>query len=173
MEIGSSQTFVIARGFRQIEGGCGLVDHDGGLRLFAEITADPDRPEVRPTEAYRAVLSSLQPGWVVRWLQIFWPDPVPRTMFSEAVAHWQNQGGEGLDLLRQGLQLFMQEAPLPFVRRTILEFLSPGEEGAAWWQSLPGLLETYGLQAHPLAEAQIRELARWVFNPDLAPGAGG
>jgi hypothetical protein len=193
MEIGSSHSFVIAQGFRQVGEHWGLIGHDGSLRLFAQLTADPDRPAVRPVEAYRALLASLQPGWTLRWLQIFWPDPIPRKKFFEHAQNWNEQGGEGEghDLLRQGLLLFIQEAPLPFVRRTILEFVSPGQEGQAlrqsshrpgevpvlfrgvlpggqaWWNGLPGLLGTYGVRVEPLSLDEIQELARWIFNPDL------
>jgi hypothetical protein len=177
MEIGSSQNFVIAQGFRQVEGHWGLIGHDGSLRLFAQLTADPDRPEVRPIEAYRALLSSLQPGWTLRWLQIFWPDPVPRKHFFENAQNWNAPGeaGEGYELLRQGLLLFLQESPLPFNRRTILEFLLPGGKGVAlpkssgqtWWDGLPGLLGTYGVWVKPLFRDEIQELASQIFNPKL------
>ncbi|MGD2156813.1 MAG: hypothetical protein PVG14_00160 [Anaerolineales bacterium] len=169
MEVGSSHDLIIAQGFRRIGEGWGLIGHDGSLRLFAELTADPDRPEVRPREAYRALLASLGSGWTVRLLQIFWPDPVPRGAFTEHVQGWDGGGGEGegFKLLHQSLLVFTQEAPLPFTRRTFLEFLSPGEEGAAWWEALPGLLGAYGVQVEPLAPEEIQELARWIFNPEL------
>ena len=175
MEIGSSQNFVIARGFRQVEGHWGLIGHDGSLRLFAQLTADPDRPEVRPSEAYQALLASLQPSWRLRWLQIFWPDSTPRKVFCEFAQNWCQPGGEGHELLRQGFLLFVQEAPLPFIRRTILEFASPEKEtqafrhssGQAWWSSLPGLLGAYGVRVEPLSLAEIQELACWIFDPKL------
>jgi hypothetical protein len=167
MEIGSSQNFVIARGFRQVEGHWGLIGHDGSLRLFAQLTADPDRPEVRPIEAYQALLSSLQPSWTIRWLQIFWPDSTPRKEFFEYAQNWCEPGGEGHELLRQGFLLFVQEAPLPFIRRTILEFVSPGKEAQAWWSSLPGLLGTYGVRVESLSLDEIQELAYWIFDPKL------
>jgi hypothetical protein len=169
MEIGSSQSFVIAQGFRQVGEHWGLVGHDGSLRLFAQLTADPDRQEVRPVEAYQALLSSMQPGWTVRWLQIFWPDPIPRKKFFEHAQNWKTQGGEGdgYELLRQGLLLFVQETPLPFIRRTIVEFLLTGDEGLAWWHGLPGLLETYRLSLKPLSLDEVQELACWIFDPEL------
>jgi hypothetical protein len=169
MEIGSSQSFVIAQGFRQVGEHWGLVGHDGSLRLFAQLFADPDRPEVRPGEAYQALLASLQPGWTVRWLQIFWPDPLPREKFFEHAQNWSEQGGggEGFELLRQGLLLFIQEAPLPFIRRTMIEFLSPGEAGMAWWTGLPGLLGAYRVRFKPLSPDEIQELARRIFNPEF------
>jgi hypothetical protein len=170
MEIGSSQSFVIAQGFRRVGAHWGLTGHDGSPRLFAELSADPDRPEVRPVEAYQALLSSLQPGWAVRWLQICWPDPEPRKRFCGRLQDWHGRGGEveGRELLRQGLWLFAQQAPLPFIRRTVLEFPSPGDEGLAWWEGLPGLMLAYGLQVTPLSLDAIQELARWIFNPTLA-----
>jgi len=169
MDIGSSQSFVIAQGFRQVGEHWGLVGHDGSLRLFAQLSADPDRPEVRPGEAYQALLASLQPGWTVRWLQLFWPDPLPREKFFELAQDWpgQGRGGEGFELLRQGLLLFVQEAPLPFIRRTLIEFLSPGEAGLAWWTGLPGLLAAYGVRVRPLSLDETQELARRIFNPEF------
>jgi hypothetical protein len=167
MEIGSSQSFVIAEGFRQVEEHWGLIGHDGSLRLFAQLTADADRLAVRPVEAYRALLSSLQPGWTLRWLQIFWPDAVPRKAFFEHAQQWCAPGEEGRELLRQGLLLFVQEASLPFIRRTILEFVSPGQAGLAWWSGLPGLLDGYGVSVEPLSLDEIQDLARWIFDPEL------
>jgi hypothetical protein len=177
MEIGSSQSFVIAQGFRQVGEHWGLIGHDGSLRLFAQLTADPDRPAVRPVDAYRALLSSLQPGWTLRWLQIFWPDSIPRKKFFEYAQKWSehSEKREAHELLRQGLLLFIQAAPLPFVRRTILEFVVPGQEGQAlrhssgqaWWCGLPGLLGIYGVSVEPLSLDEIQELAHWIFEPEL------
>jgi hypothetical protein len=169
MEIGSTQSFVIAQGFRQIGEHWGLNGHDGSLRLFAQLTADPDLPTVRPVEAYQTMLSSLQPGWTIRWLQIFWPDPTPRKHFFEHAQNWTepDREGEGHELLRQGLLLFIQEVPLPFRRRTIIEFLSSGDEGVAWWNGLSGLLGAYGVLVQPLSWAEIQELASQIFDPQL------
>jgi hypothetical protein len=167
MEIGSSQSFVIAQGFRQVGEHWGLSGHDGSLRLFAQLTADPDRPEVRPAEAYQALLSSMQPGWTMRWLQIFWPDPLAREQFFEHAQNWNESDEEGPALLRQGLLLFVQETPLPYMRRTILEFLSIGDQGMAWWHGMPGLLGAYGVIVKPLSLEEIQELAHWIFNPAL------
>ena len=169
MEIGSSQSFVIAQGFRQIGEHWGLIGHDGSLRLFAQLTADPDRPAVRPVEAYQTMLSSMQPGWTMRWLQIFWPDPTPRKHFFEHAQNWCEPGeeGEGQELLCQGLLLFIQETPLPFMLRTIIEFLSPGDEGVAWWNGLSELLGAYGVLVKPLSLDEIQELACRIFNPEL------
>ena len=81
-----SQQFVLAQGFRQMDGGFwALIGHDNSLRLFAELTANPDQPDVRPSEAYQVMLTSMQPGWTFRCLQIFWPDPDPRTLFQNQI----------------------------------------------------------------------------------------
>ncbi len=45
-EIGFTQSFVLARGFVQVDGFDALIGHDGKKRVFAKMTADPDRPEV-------------------------------------------------------------------------------------------------------------------------------
>ncbi len=50
-EIGFTQSFVLARGFVQVDGFDALIGHDGKKRVFAQLTADPDRPEVRPEAA--------------------------------------------------------------------------------------------------------------------------
>jgi hypothetical protein len=57
--------------------------------------------------------------------------------------------------------------PLPFATRTILEFVSLGEEGLSWWEGLTGLLEAYGMQVFTLAADEIVLLARNIFNPVL------
>jgi hypothetical protein len=165
--IGSTRDFVLARGFTQVGAHAALIGEDGTRRLFAEVYADPDRPEVRPQEAYQAILSSMQPGWSLRLLQLFWPDPEPRLEFQKQVQGWKGSVNEGLDILQQGLTLAVQEYPLPFVRRTILEFVLPGEEGTAWWEGLAGLCAGFGLRVHRLGQQEVAELARWVLNPSL------
>lgn len=129
--IGSTRTFVLAKGFTQVGSHAVLIGEDDTRRLFAELYADPDRPEVRPQKGHQAVLSSIQPGWTLRILQLFWPDPEPRLEFQKQVQNWSKPGTEGLDILHQGLTLAIQEYPLPFVRRTLLEFVLPGDEGIA------------------------------------------
>jgi len=165
--IGSTRDFVLAKGFTQIGAYAALIGEDGTRRLFAEVYADPDRPEVRPQEAYQAMLSSMQPGWTLRLLQLFWPDPEPRLAFQQQVQAWQSPINEGLDILLQGLTLAVQESPLPFARRTVLEFVLSGEEGKAWWEGLTGLCAGFGLRARFLNRQEVEELARWVLNPSL------
>lgn len=165
--IGSTRTFVLAKGFTQVGVHAALIGEDDTKRLFAEVYADPDRPDARPQEAYRAILSSMQPGWTLRLLQLFWPDPEPRLEFQKQVQQWGAPATEGLDILRQGLVLAVREYPLPFVRRTILEFVLPGEEGTAWWDGLAGLCAGFGLRIRYLDQPAIEELTRWALNPNL------
>jgi hypothetical protein len=166
--VGSTRTFVLAKGFIRAGNHDALVGDDDSKRLFAELFADPDRPEVRPQEAYQALLSSIQPGWTLRLMQVFWPDPEPRVEFQTNVKSWKQPTDDGLDILHQGLILATQEYPLPFVRRTILEFVLPGGEGLAWWEGLTGLCAGFGLRIRYLDQSAVEGLTRWVLNPDLA-----
>ena len=166
-EIGTTHAFVMSRGFIQVGAHAALLGDDDTRRLFAEIHADPDRPEVRPQEAYTAILTSMQPGWTLRLLQLFWPDPQPRLEFQKQVTLWKLPEAEGLDILHQGLLLAVQEYPLPFVRRTVLEFVLPGDEGIAWWEGLNGLCAGFGLRVCYLDQTAIEGLTRWVLNPNL------
>ena len=166
--IGRTQGFVLARDLCQIDGLWALTSADGQMRFFMELNADPDRPEVRPDQAYAQLLSSMQPGWTLRLLRVTWPDPAPRQAFREQMADWGEPGTDGLSLLFDGLALFVQSAPLPYERCTILEFSTPEigkPEALAWWQSLPHLLRGYGFQAVFLDGDAILEFARWMFNP--------
>ncbi|MBI5963632.1 MAG: hypothetical protein HY863_09180 [Chloroflexi bacterium] len=165
--IGSTRTFVLAKGFTRAGPHAALIGEDDTRRLFAELYADPDRPDVRPQDAYQAILSSMQPGLTLRLLQLFWPDLEPRLEFQKQVQSWKISNTEGLDILSQGLLLAVQEYPLPFVRRTILEFVLPGNEGLAWWDGLSGLCAGFGLRVGYLDQAAIEGLIRWVLNPNL------
>jgi len=166
--IGSTRTFVLAKGFTQVGSHAVLIGEDDTRRLFAELYADPDRPEVRPQEGYQAVLSSMQPGWTLRILQLFWPDPEPRLEFQKQVQHWESPNTEGLGILQQGLLLAVQEYPLPFVRRTVLEFVLQGDEGIAWWEGLSGLCAGFGLRMRYLDQADLSALTQWILNPNLS-----
>jgi hypothetical protein len=165
--VGSTRTFVLAKGFTAVDGRAALIGEDDTRRLFAELYADPDRPDVRPQEAYQAILSSMQPGWTLRLLQLFWPDPEPRLAFQKQVEVWNAPQAEGVDILKQGLLLAVQEYPLPYVRRTVLEFVLPGDEGLAWWDGLASLSAQYALNLHYLDQSEIQVLTRWIFSPVL------
>jgi hypothetical protein len=166
--VGFSQDFVAGYGFRRVGGFIALVGSAGGLRLLGELAADPDRPEARPQDAYRAFLYSMQPGWTLRCLQISWPDPDPRLAFQQAVEQWPAARNEGLAILRDGLLLHLQQYPLPFRRRTIVEFLLPpaGEEEALdWWSAASGMFHNYQVAFSYLGEEEIVEIARRALNP--------
>jgi len=168
IEVGTTHQFVLVKGFERIGNHDALIGNDGSKRLFAELFADPDRPDVRPQEAYQAILTSMQPGWTLRLLQTFWPDPEPRLAFQRQVQGWPAPASEGLDILHQGLLFAVEQFPLPFERRTILEFVFPGDEGLAWWDGLGGLCQGFGVRVTLLPSQEIREILRWVFAPSIA-----
>ena len=58
----------------------------------------------------------------------------------------------------------IQEQPLPYIRRTILEFVFPGDEGVAWWEGLGGLCQGFGLRFSPLPGEEIMVLTRRILN---------
>ncbi|MEJ5202585.1 MAG: hypothetical protein WHV66_10180 [Anaerolineales bacterium] len=166
-QVGTTHNFVLVQGFAKVSPHDALIGADGTKRLFAELVADPDRPDVRPVEAYQAILTSMQPGWTLRLLQVFWPDPQPRQTFQRQVQGWPVPTSEGLDILHQGLLFAVEQFPLPFERRTILEFVFPGEEGLAWWDGLGGLCQGFGVRISRLDSRQIESFLRWIFMPSL------
>lgn len=167
-EIGQSQTFVLGHGFKKVEEYDALIGNEGDLRFLVELEADVDRPEVRPLDAYHHLLSTMNPGSRVRLLQALWPDAVPRLRFLEQVSDWKHTPHDGLDTLAQALELYIRESPIPYLRRTILEFSLPQhEEAIGWLQGLLGALQNYGIQARVLRQEEIIELTHWVLNPRL------
>ena len=166
-EVGTTHIFVLSKGMCQVGTHTALIGDDDTRRLFAELYADPDRPEVRPQEAYQAILSSMQPGWSLRILQLFWPDPDPRLEFQQQLQNWDSPTSEGLDILDQGLLLAVQQYALPFVRRTVLEFVLPGDQGLAWWEGLSGVCGSFGIRIRYLSQLDIESLTRWILNPNL------
>jgi hypothetical protein len=166
-QVGTTRHFVLVKGFEKVGNHDCLIGADGTKRLFFELFADPDRPDVRPAEAYQAILTSMQPGWTLRLLQVFWPDPQPRLAFQRQAQGWKKPASDGLDILRQGLLLSTEQFPLPFERRTILEFVYPDEEGLAWWDGLGGLCQGFGVRISRLDTGQIESVLRWLFTPTL------
>lgn len=166
-QVGTTHNFVLVQGFAKVGPHDALIGADGTKRLFAELVADPDRPDVRPAEAYQSILTSMQPGWTLRLLQVFWPDPQPRLAFQCQAQGWPVPASEGLDILHQGLLFAVEQFPLPFERRTILEFVFPGEEGLAWWDGLGGLCQGFGVRISRLDARQIESVLRWIFTPSL------
>jgi hypothetical protein len=73
----------------------------------------------------------------------------------------------GLDILHQGLLLSTEQFPLPFGRRTILEFVFPGNEGLAWWEGLGGLCQGFGVRISYQSVPEIQGLLKWVFAPSI------
>jgi hypothetical protein len=167
-EIGYTQSFVLAKGFTSIDEFDALIGYDNTRRLFAQLSADPDRPEVRPGDAYLSLLSSIQPGWILRVLQIFWPDPLPREKFNQLVQGWPRSELEGRSILLDGLALAIQQQGIPYTRKTVVEFVYPGPEGAPWWQSFPEICATHGVQVKYMRREEIEALAYWIFNPNLS-----
>ena len=167
-EVGYTQSFVLAKGFASVDGFDALIGHDDTKRLFAQLSADSDRPEVRPNDAYLSLMSSMQPGWTVRVLQIFWPDPLPRQRFLELVERWPTANHEGTSILMDGLVLAVQGQGIPYTRKTIIEFVHPGPEGTPWWQSIPEICATHGVQVTYMMRNEIAALSHWIFNPNLS-----
>jgi hypothetical protein len=167
-EIGYSQSFVLAKGFTMVDTFDALIGHDDTRRLFAQVSADPDRPEVRPHDAYLSLLNSMQPGWTIRVLQIFWPDPLPRQKYFDLVQRWPHAQHEGTSILRDGLSLAVQGQGIPYTRKTIIEFLHPGPEGTPWWQSIPEICATHGVHVKYMTREEVEALAYWIFNPNLS-----
>jgi hypothetical protein len=167
INVGTTHQFVRVKGFTRVGNHDALLGADGTKRLFAELLADPDRPDVRPQEAYQSILTSMQPGWTLRLLQTFWPDPDPRLAFQHQALVWQKPASDGLDILHQGLLLATEQFPLPFGRRTILEFVFPGDEGLAWWEGLGGLCQGFGVRIAWLDIRKIQAVFQWFFTPSL------
>ena len=165
-EIGTTQEFVLAKGYESIAGFDTLIGGDNSRRLFAEMSADRDRADVRPMEAYMNMLTSMHAGWKFRILQLYWPDPGPRQAFYERVRKW-HQTNPGLEILKEGLLLALDQGGLPFGRRTFVEFVCQDEECATWWGSLPALCAGSGVQVSYLRREEITKLTRWIFNPSL------
>ena len=163
--VGSTHPFVLSKGIVKLRNYDALIGDDDTKRLFAELYADPDRPDARPKEAYQALLSSMQPGWTLRLLQLYWPDAEPRQVFWKHVQGWVVPAGEGLAILHEGLALAIQEQPLPYTRRTILEFVFPGDEGLAWWAGGSGVCQSFGVRFSKISAAKLQEIIVKIFDP--------
>jgi hypothetical protein len=68
-----------------------------------------------------------------------------------------------LDILHQGLSFAVEQFPLPFERRTIMEFVFSGEEGLAWWDGLGGLCQGVGARISRLDSRQIESVLKWIL----------
>jgi hypothetical protein len=164
---GRTQDFVSARGFGRVGDLDVLFDRDSRGRFFLELMTDADHPRSDPVSAYENLLSTMEPGAQVRFLQIFWPDDRPRAEFSRQAEAWPPAPPGLLAELKTGLTGYLANAPLPFLRRTILEIVTSNAEMADWIGGAVELLKADGLNARPLPPAEVQELARWFFNPVL------
>jgi len=110
----------------------------------------------------------MNPGTTVRLLQALWPDAVPRLRFLEQARAWTHAEDDGLNLLAEAFDLHIREAPVPYLRRTILEFSLPQhEEALGWLQGVLGALQNHGIQTRVLGRDEIVELTHWILNPRL------
>ena len=164
---GQTQSFVQAMGFRTMGGRMLLIDANGDGRAFLEITGDPDQREQDSAAAYARLLAGMQPGRSVRFLQIYWPDEVPRAAFLEAIGDWQPGNRGPLDDLRSNFRRFLKHAPLPFHGRTILEIVIKEESDLEWAAGAAGLLVGGGLEARWLDPDAVMELLAHFFAPTL------
>ena len=164
-----SQQLVAARGFR--EDGA-LVARDGGTRYFVEVWANTDRPEVRPQDAFAAIIRALPIGWSIRFTQISWPDTTPRKVFSRRVREWKVGEVPLRETLRDAMLYHLETAPLPFYRRTILE-ISPvpsarPEQVEAFIQTVGRACQQFHLEAALLTPEQVIEITRYILNPEVS-----
>jgi hypothetical protein len=168
--VGDTQQFVLGQGFVQVGDFDTLLGHNGTKRLFIELFADRDRTEVRPAEAYQALLASIQPSWTIRVFQVYWPDEYPRELFLSNVRKWRAPN-DGMSFLRDSLEHTVQASSIPFGRRTIIEMIVTGTESISFWETLPAMLQQFGVQAVHLTKDQVERLAHWVFNASIDNGS--
>lgn len=164
---GRTQDFVVGRGFASEGDRTVFLDGDNRPRVFLEMTTDPDHPHSDPEAAYKSLLSTLEPGAEVRFLQVFWPDEQPRDRFLRQCTGWPQPGKAYLAELLADLGRSLGRAPLPFLRRTILEVVIGGEGMWEWVEGAVEILRMHGLHARELNPEEVLELARWVFEPGL------
>ncbi len=107
-------------------------------------------------------------------MHLNWKKILPATFLLKENAHVQADSGcacigscldkgSAQDKLLSRFQRSLQV----IVKRTVLEFVLPGDEGLAWWEGLTGLCAGFGLRVRYLDQAEIETLTRWVLNPNL------
>lgn len=168
--IGDTQAFVLGQGFVHAGEFDALVGHSNTKRLFIELFADRDRTDVRPVEAYQAILASLQAGWTMRVFQVYWPDEYPRELFLRNIRKWRAPN-DGMSFLKDSLEHTIQASSIPFGRRTIIELVITGTESVSFWETLPAMLQQFGVQAVHLTKDDVERLAHWVFNASIDNGS--
>lgn len=166
---GSTADFVWIQGVVRFESHNldALISLDGTYRFLAELSADLDRPDVNPQQAYQVILSGLTPGRTLRFLQLVWVDPQQRLAFyrnftAQAMPTPETQP------LYEAMNEFLYQHPLPYSQRTFLEFATQGtEDELSWWSSLPGLVERYGVRMEFLNSSALVWLVRHILHPKL------
>jgi hypothetical protein len=170
--VGDTVVFVEGKGFARISHTDLLVAKDGTKRAMAELIADYDDPVARPNLAIQYLLNTMRPGWIMRYLQIYWPDGEMR---EAMIKHVQNhmspgQGNEAKAILYEGLLLALHpsETPLTFSRRTFIEFFIINEDTVLWWETMAATLQqNFRIQMVYLDAAAITSLSKWIMNPLL------
>ena len=167
--VGDSRYFVTGKGFVQVRTFDAILAQDGTKRLFAELTADHDAPRTRVDVALKWLLNSLRPGWVMRFVQTYWQDPEPRVAFVKHVEERMNQtkGNAALEVLHDGMYVFLMELGVSFGKRTFIEFVIINKSCVDFWETIPGTLYGYGVMFNYLNTAAVSELTRSILNPVL------
>ena len=110
----------------------------------------------------------MQPGWTLRLLQLFWPDPEPRLEFQKQVQQWKRPGYRRLGYFASGTY--------PWLCRNIHFLLYVALYWNLYYQvmkelpggkDLSGLCAGFGLRIRYLDQTAIEGLTRWVLNPNL------
>ena len=167
--VGDSRYFVIGKGFENVRNFSAIIAADGTKRLFAELTADHDAPRTRVDAALKWLVESLRPGWIIRFVQTYWQDPAPQIAFIQHVEGRMNEtkGNAGLEILNEGLYLFLMEQGVSFGRRTYIEFVVVNTLCVDYWETIPANLASYGVEVNFLQTTEIAELTRSLINPAL------
>jgi hypothetical protein len=170
--VGDTVVFVEAKGFVRLSKTDLLVAKDGTRRAMAELIADYDDPAARPNLATQYLLSTMRPGWAMRYHQVYWPDGEMReALINHVQSHMSpGQGNEVRSILYDGLLLALHpsETPLTFSRRTFIEFFAVNEDAILWWETMATTLQqNYRIQMVYLDAGAITSLSKWFMNPLL------
>jgi len=169
---GNTADFVVARGIVRFDEANldGLLAADGTIRFIGLLLADSDRPEINIDQAMKSVLSALPPGGAIRFMQTVFLSPVQRMEFYQSFLAYPSCDGP-LAVLRDAFDEFLRSYPLPYSRKTYIEYIHAGSpEQISWWLGITGLLEPFGLRLIPLSADDLVELVRVVTNPNIYGG---
>ncbi len=166
--LGDTRSFILGRGWTQVEDMFALRSADGTLRFFFLLETHPDDPRVQIQEAWRTFFEALPPGGSGRILLFQFPEEEERRRFLEQVQGW-NLGGqkETREAWREEMVQFLLDAPLPFHRQVLLEVtLSPGGS-VDFLRGLPQLFARYGVEARMATPEEVEALARKILHPEV------